>query len=110
MDSDHHLHSAINSQKGNRLKKGKSWMCQAEEAIRLVCPPEEFGEEWLRMSQFFCTTFSVIIMLGRSCRLENPVAVEPEVEALIFENFSDKDIIIYTDGSVIRHMSMSLYS
>jgi hypothetical protein len=32
------------------------------------------------------------------------VAVKAEVEALIFENSSDKDIIIYTDGSVIRHV------
>jgi hypothetical protein len=112
MDSDHPLHYAINSQKGNRLKRGKSWMGQAEEAVRLVCLPEEairlvcphgeamrlvcppeeiaLGEEWLMMPQLLCTTFSVIITLGRSCRLENPVAVETEVQALIFENFSDK--------------------
>jgi hypothetical protein len=91
MDSEHPLHCAINSQKGNRLKRGKSWMGQAEEAIRLVCPPEEIalGEDWLIMPQYFCTTFSVIIMLGRSCRSENPV--EAKVQALIFENSSDKD-------------------
>jgi hypothetical protein len=54
--------------------------------------------------KFVCTTFSVNITLDRSCRLDNPVAVEAEVQALIFENSSDNNIIIYNDGSVIRHV------
>jgi hypothetical protein len=56
-------------------------MGQREEAIRLVCPPEEIelGEEWLRMPLHFCITLSVNITLRRARRLKNPVAVETEV-------------------------------
>jgi hypothetical protein len=86
-------------------------MDQTEEAIRLVCTHEEiaFDEELLRMPQFVCTTFSIIITLGRSCRLENSVTVEAEIQALIIANSFDKDIIIYTDGSVIRHVRGACY-
>jgi ribonuclease HI len=34
--------------------------------------------------------------------MQNPVFVEAEVQALIYENLSEKDVIIYSDGSVGR--------
>jgi hypothetical protein len=40
--------------------------------------------------------------------MQNPVFVEAEVQALIHENSSENDVIIYTDGSVVRHVQSSL--
>ena len=52
-------------------------------------------------------SISVCIKLSRECRQQNPVAVEAEVQALIFENSPEADAVIYTDGSVVRHTRSS---
>jgi ribonuclease HI len=39
--------------------------------------------------------------------MQNLVFVKAEVQALIHENSSENDIIIFTDGSVVRHVQNS---
>jgi ribonuclease HI len=84
-------------------------MGRAEDIIQQVCSLEDIepGEEWVRVPAEFCTSFSVRITLDRACRRQNPAVVEAEVQGLIFENSSDGDVVIYTDGSVVRHMRSS---
>ena len=108
-DTQHPLHLEIKRQKGNRLKRGKSWMGQAEDCIEQVCTLEDIdpGEEWIPVPRAIATSFSVCIELDKECRQHNPLVVEAEVQALISENASDHDVIIYTDGSVIRHVPSS---
>ena len=52
-DTQHPLHSEIEKEKGNRLKRGKSWMGQAEVIVQQVCQLDviEPGEEWVRVSE-----------------------------------------------------------
>jgi hypothetical protein len=44
------------------------------------------------------------IYLTENADKENPLIVEAEGQALIFENSFGGDAIIYTDGSVIQHV------
>ena len=93
----------------NRLKKGKSWMGRAQDIIQEVCVLEDIepGEEWSPWPVGSSRACSVIITLNRECRQLNPVSVEAEVQALIFENSSVGDVVIYTDGSVVQHTRSS---
>ena len=108
-NTQHPLHSEIKKVKGSRLKRGRSWMGQAEDILQQVCSLEalEPGEEWVQVPTNFCTSFSVCIQLDRKCRQEIPAAVEVEVQALIFENSLEGDVVIYTDGSVVRRVKSS---
>ena len=47
-NTKHPLHQVIREAKGSRLKRGKSWMAEAEESLRKVCEIEDIfpGEEW----------------------------------------------------------------
>jgi hypothetical protein len=48
-DKSHIVYDEINVPKGNRLKKGRSWMAQAEETICIVtnmCTIDQ-GEVWV---------------------------------------------------------------
>ena len=54
------------------------------------------------------TFFKVTITLDRESKKKNPVAVETEVLALVNENSTVDDIVIYTDGPVIRHVRSAL--
>ena len=80
-------------------------MGRAEDIIRQVCSLESIApeEEWVKVSAECGTFFSVCIKLNREAREQNPVAVEAEVQAMIFENSLAGEVIIYTDGSVVRH-------
>ena len=84
-------------------------MGQAEDCIEQVCTLEDIdpGEEWIPVPRGIATSFSVCIELDKECRQHNPLVVEAEVQALISENASEHDVIIYTDGSVIRHVRSS---
>jgi hypothetical protein len=53
------------------------------------------------------TLFNVCITLNGDCRMQNPLFVEAEVQTLIHENSSENDVIIHTDGSVVRHVQNS---
>ena len=105
-DEEHPLHPEILKVKGSRLKRGKSWMGRAEDIIQSVCRLEDVlpGAEWSRVPLDCPTAFKVIITLNRECRDWCPTVVESEVLALIGENSREGDMIIYTDGSVERHI------
>ena len=66
-------------------------MGRAEDVIQQVCSLEDIepGEEWVPVPIECSTSFSVRIELDRKCRQQNPLAVEAEVQALIYENFSE---------------------
>ncbi|BFZ17186.1 hypothetical protein BsWGS_20225 [Bradybaena similaris] len=104
--TNHPLHGALNVRKGNRLKRGKSWLGHAEEAIRLLCETSGIdpGEEWTCVPRTLDVDFSVIVQFDRSSRELNPLRINGEVGALLNEHCDEKDAVIYTDGSVIRHV------
>jgi hypothetical protein len=53
------------------------------------------------------TLFNVCIPLNRECRMQNLVFVEAEAQVLVHENSSENDVVIYTDGSVVRYVQSS---
>ncbi len=103
-DDKHPLYEDLFMEKGTRLKRGKSWMARAEDTISLVCPLSEVEheEEWIGIPKDMQKYFNVVITLDRSCREQNPLMVDQKVKALIDEHSRPGDIIIYTDGSVVR--------
>ena len=81
-------------------------MGKSEDIVRLVCPLDDInrGEEWVPIPADLGASFTVVVTLDRECRQLNPVVVEAEVQALIFENVVEGSAIIYTDGSVTRRI------
>src|SRR5579871_4514953 len=67
----------------------------------------EPGEKWVPIPVNFHTFLKVIITLDRTSKKNTPVAVEAEVQALVYETSQGNDIVISTDGSVIRHVRSS---
>src|SRR5579871_4129296 len=102
---EHPLHEELGKERGNRLKRGKSWVGRAEDIIRRICEHTDIpvGEEWVSAPYKVDGKFGTIITLDRSCRERIPTAVDAEVRALIDENAEYGDVEIYTDGSVVRH-------
>jgi ribonuclease HI len=103
--TDHPLHEMLSRDCGNRLKRGKSWLGRAADTVREVCEINNItpGEEWIPVPTLFRDTFSIVIKFDGRCKEWNPVAVDAEVRALIDDNCSEGDVVIYTDGSVVRH-------
>ena len=99
------LHAELNTHKGNRLKRGQSWMGRAETVLKRVIALQDInrGEEWILIPNEFKQFFEIIITLTRQCRDLPPSMVDAEVKALVDEHTSPEDAVIYTDGSVIRH-------
>ena len=108
-DTLHPLHQEIGKKKGNRLKRGKSWMGLTEDILQQVCSFDEIapGAEWLLVPADCIPSISVCNTLNRDSGRQNPVALEAEVQALIFEHAPGADAVIYTDGSVVRHTRSS---
>ena len=79
-------------------------MAPAEDTIRQVCMKENIrrGEEWVRVLAEHSDLCRVIITLSRECREWPAGATEVEIQQLIQENSRSGDVIIYTDGSVLR--------
>ena len=79
-------------------------MGRAEDDIERVCSLENItlGEEWTRIPESFQGSISVVVSLDRKCREQCSLAVEAEVQALIYDHIDGEDVVIYTDGSVIR--------
>ena len=103
-DTDHPLHEALDAVTGQRLRRGKSLMAQAEDTIRQVCILENIrrGDEWVRVSAEQSDLCKVIITLSRECREWPAGATEVEIQQLIQEKARPGDVVIYTDGSVLR--------
>jgi hypothetical protein len=71
VDTQHPLHSEIRSKKGERLRRGKSWMGQALDIIQQVCADNDIqeGEEWVYIPPDCDTSFHVYITVDREYRL-----------------------------------------
>lgn len=61
------------------------------------------GESGFKTSK----VFTVYISLDKECRKQNPVIDEAKVQALVFENYSEGDVVIFSDGYVVRHVRNS---
>ena len=103
------LHKATKESKGDRLQRGKSWMAQAEESIKLVCelPELKKEKEWIECPQeiqHLCHTF-IPDNLGRHCREWTARSADAEVNILLEEITKTGDLRVYTDGSVSQNQS-----
>ena len=103
-DETHPLHEVIREDKGNRLKRGKSWMAEAEDSLRNVCELEDIktGKEWIRLGPDGHAVTKVVITMGREQREVADIATDQEILSLVNENSKPDDPVIYTDGSVKR--------
>ena len=103
-ENKHPFKLALATKKGDRLKKGKSWMGLAEDVLGQVCSlgDIELGEEWMPVPQLLNCTFSCITTLGRRWKEQNSIVVNAEVNELISETSGNGDVLINTDGSVVR--------
>jgi hypothetical protein len=99
----HPLHIELSAFKGKQIKRGKSWMAEAEDIIKLICNPQEIEHEaeWIEMKDWLNLT-KVHINLSLECR--NWVSGETEsiLNDIVLQHSHPGDFIIYTDGSLIR--------
>ena len=103
-DPDHPLHENVGTVKGSRIKRGRSWMAEAEESLSLVCDPESIkgGKEWVELGSGCKDLTKVRITMGRERRECAATVNEMEIRQLIEDNSRPADPVIYTDGSVRR--------
>ena len=49
----HPLHPVMKQDRGTRIKRGQSWMAQAEKSIKKVCDLDDInvGREWIQVAQ-----------------------------------------------------------
>ena len=103
-DVEHPLHQKIGNQVRQRIKRGSSWMVQAERTLETCCRIEDIrrGCDWIRPERDMNNFMKVIATLGRECR-EWPInATNAEIETIIEEKTRPGDAVIFTDGSVSR--------
>ena len=69
-DLKHPLHLELGKEKGQRLKRGKSWMAQAEETTEKVCQINNIcrGPEWEVVSAEMANRYKVLITMGHEYR------------------------------------------
>ena len=87
-----------------RLKRGTEWLTQAARTIESCTPVDSVrkGESWVHVQDDTESFTEVIATLGRECREWAPGATHAEVETIIEENSRPGDVIIFTDGLVVR--------
>ena len=100
--STHLLHTALQEEKGKRIRRGRSWMAEAEDTLKTVCKLEEVnnGEEWQLLDKERLELTKVVRTMGRERREFAPSVNDAEIRQIIQENASPADPVIYTDGSV----------
>jgi ribonuclease HI len=103
-DESHPLHHTIKKDKGSRLKRGRSWMAEAEDSLRKVCELEDIkiGKEWIQLADEGRNLTNVVITMGREQREVADIVTDQEILSLISEHSKPDDPVIYTDGSVRR--------
>ncbi|XP_012941316.1 uncharacterized protein LOC106012555 [Aplysia californica] len=96
-DPRHPLHDNLSSIKGNRIKRGSSWMAEAEDSVRKVCGIDEicFGKEWFELSPDCRSLANVHIKCAA-------VINDNDIRQLIEEHSKPEDPMIYMDESVRR--------
>ena len=106
MDMEEHpLHPVLHAVRGTRIKRGQSWMAQAEESIKKVCSLDNIteGKEWLLLANEIAPDFTkVIIGVKKSDARDVAGSAETAVRQIIEDNSRPSDPVIYTDGSVQR--------
>lgn len=55
------------------------------------------GESGFKTSK----VFTVYISLDKECRKQNPVIEEAKVKALVYENYSEGDVVIFTHRGLL---------
>ena len=103
-DEQHLLHHKIGRLAPSRLSRGTSWMLQAENTLSKCCNIEDIrrGREWIPVDEDLQPYTKVIANLGRQCREWPEHATELEIQTTIEENSRPGDVVIYTDGSIVR--------
>ena len=98
------LHEKIGRAVSTRLKRGTEWLTQASRTIESCTSVDSVrrGEAWKPINDETESFTQVIATLGRECREWAPGATHAEIETLIEENSQPGDVIIFTDGSVVR--------
>ena len=106
---DHPLHKALHDKKGGRIKRGKSWMAEAEDSIRRICAPADLplGEEWEQVAGQYRDLTKVKISMGRDRRNVAASVNESDINEIVDQNSKAGDPVIYTDGSVRRDSQRS---
>ena len=104
-DVSNPLHTKIGRDTKTRLKRGAEWLTQASRTIEGCMSVESVrkGEAWPQLQVDTERFTEVIATLGRQCREWAPGATHAEVETLIEENSLAGDLIVFTDGSVLRN-------
>ena len=100
----HPLHHAIEEEKGTRLKRGQSWMAEAEVSLKKVCAIDDIilGKEWKEVGQERGDLTKVMITMGRERRECAACTTEAMIRELVDASVEENDPVIYTDGSVQR--------
>jgi hypothetical protein len=60
------------------------------------------GEEWVRVPKELSHMLKVIVKMSPECRQWPNGSTEKQIQLIIHENSSSGDVIIYTNGSVLR--------
>ena len=102
-DTQHLLHGELVKQKGS-LKRGKSWIVQAEDTVNTICNVQSIkrGPDWTPIDCQLQNMFEIVINMGRESRERCSIAINCEVQELVHSLIRDDDCIIFTDGSVAR--------
>ena len=85
----HPLHPALKQHRGSRIKRGQSWMAQAEESLKKVCALEDIneGREWIRVAQELAPDLTKVIIDVKKCDVQDVAGTaEIEVRQIVEEN------------------------
>ena len=79
-------------------------MAQAEQTIRNITDIENIGsgETWLHVPANVSQMHRIIVTLGRECKDWPHGSTELEIQQLIQDNSQPEDLVLYTNGSVVR--------
>ena len=88
----------------SRLKRGTEWMTQAAATISQCCSVDDVkkGREWVLVDDPQQRFTTVSAELGRECREWREGATDRAIEGLIEEYRRPNDVVVFTDGSVVR--------
>ena len=103
-DKEHLLHDELDTTKGNRLKRGRSWMAQAKLTIRDITDIKNIShcKAWVRVPANLSQIRSAIVTQGCECKDWPHGSTEMEIQHLIQDNSQPEDVVIYKDGSMVR--------
>ena len=84
-------------------------MAQAKETISSVCSLKSIRveREWIMIPMDTKVQSNIIITMGRECRERASIAVNADIHELIQTNTKPEDVIIFTDGSVMKEINKS---